>query len=149
MASLSKMIGIILRNQMYSFIIFITCLIRIPSTSLTILFKDIPSEKCASVNAMANLVVKWKKHYLLVCELVARVNDFIGKPLLIFMAYVFLTFVGHTFYVMHDYFSSTSLPSPEIYAYGYSIFRNGICVICLATISEKISLEVSITSQLS
>jgi len=98
---------------------------------------------------MADLVVKWKKHYLLICELVASLNDFLGKPLLIFIAYAFISFVGYTFYVLHEYFSSNQLQLVGLLEIFYSILKNGLCIISLAFVSEKISLEVSMTSQLS
>ena len=140
-------LGIALRSQTLSFIILILFLIRIPSMSLAILFKDIPPTKSASGTEMADLVMKWKKHYALVCEFVASLNDFIGKPLLIFMPYVFMSFVGQTFYVIHEWLSSTPLPELRFYMFGYTILRNGMCIICLAITSEKISSEVSKISQ--
>ena len=138
----------ILRSQTLSLLIFILCLIRIPSMSLAILFKDIQPEKYASNDETTDIVVIWKKRYLLVCEFVESLNDFIGKPLLIFMAYAFMSFTGHAFYVMHGHISSATLMLPRLYIYGWVVLKNGISVIWLAITSEKICSEVSVTSRL-
>ena len=114
--------------------------------SLAILFKDIQPEKSASGTEMADRVVKWKKRYILVCEFVESLNDLIGKPLLIFTTHAFITFVVNTFSVMYEYFYSPTL-MVKSYIHGYTTLKNGMIIICLAIISEKISSEVSNTSQ--
>ena len=134
----------IFRIQTLSFFILIICLIRIPSTSLAFLFNEIPIEN--SGTDMAELVVKWRKQYVLICELVASLNDFIGKPLLIFVIYAFVSFVGFTFHVLFLYFS-TEPSMPVKYALIITILENVVYINILAYASEKISSEVSTSSQ--
>ena len=95
---------------------------------------------------MAELVVKWRKQYVLICELVASLNDFIGKPLLIFVIYAFVSFVCHTFEGLFLYFS-TELSMPVSKAMILTILENVVYINILAYASEKISSEVSTSSQ--
>jgi len=86
-------LGIILSNQTTTFVILVICLMRIPSTSLTLLFRNIEVKESASANETMDLVLKWREHYLLVCEFVESLNDFIGAPFFIFITYAFHYFL--------------------------------------------------------
>ena len=134
-------------DQTTTFVILVICLMRIPSTSLTLLFRNIEVKESASANETMDLVLKWREHYLLVCEFVASLNDFIGAPFFIFMTYTFNSFVCYSFDVLYNYFSTYEQPSVESYNCTYIILKNGLCIICLAFVSEKIPSKVSRTSQ--
>ena len=90
----------ILSLQLFSFIILTICLIRIPSMIVDILYKEISLAKTASITEVVELVAKWKENRLVICDLVADVNDFIGWPLFLFIIYGFFISVSFTFTIL-------------------------------------------------
>ena len=86
--------------QQFSFIFLTVCLIRIPSLVFDILYKEITLTKTASINQVVELVTKWKENWLVICDLVADVNDFIGWSLFLYIIYGFFIFVSFTFFVL-------------------------------------------------
>ena len=86
--------------QQFSFIILTICLIRVTSTIVDILYKEITLTKTASINQVVELVTKWKENWLVICDLVADVNDFIGWSLFLYIIYGFFIFVSFTFFVL-------------------------------------------------
>ena len=90
----------ILSLQLFSFITLTVCLIQIPSKILDILYKEINLTKTASINEVAELVAKWKENWLLICDLVADLNNFIGRPLFLYIIYGFFIFISFTFFIL-------------------------------------------------
>ena len=90
----------ILTLQLFSFIILTICLIRIPSMIVDILYKEITLTKTASTTEVVELVAKWKENWLVICDLVVAVNNFIGRPLFLYIIYGFLTFISFTFTIL-------------------------------------------------
>ena len=86
--------------QQFSFIILTVCLIRIPSMILDILCKEIDLTKTASMTEVVEFVTKWKENWLVICDLVADVNDFIGWPLFLYIIYGFFISVSFTFTIL-------------------------------------------------
>ena len=126
---------------MFSFFILTVCLIRIVSMGLAVLFKNISRKNPPSTTELAELLTEWKKHYLLICDLVLDLNEFIGVPLLIFLTKAFISFVGYSFYILVLLIS----PKRDLFAIFHilsMILKNLICVVILAFASEKISSEV-------
>ena len=86
--------------QNYSFIILTVCLIQIPSMILDNFYKEITLTKNASITEIVEFTAKWKKNWLLICDLVADVNDFIGRPLFLYILNGFFVFILCTFYAL-------------------------------------------------
>ena len=131
--------------QLFSFIILTVCLIRIPSMILDILYKEINLTKTASINEVAERVAKWKENWLLICDLVAVVNSFIGWPLFIFIIYGFFIFVSFTFTVLFRILTTNerSLSSNFITMYFILKFFAYLCLLAFA--AEKLPSKVKIT----
>lgn len=130
--------------QQMSFVILMLFLIQIPSMSLAILFKEIPpTSESTSVTETAELVVKWKKNYLLVCDFVANLNAFIARPLLIFILYAFLSFVSFSFSILYRLMFIEDIPLINTWINAYFVLKFLICIIFLGFTSEKIPVQVS------
>ena len=127
--------------QMFNFFILTVCLIRIVSMGLAVLFKNISRKNPPSTTELAELLTKWKKHYLLICDLVLDLNEFIGIPLLIFLTKAFICFVGYSFYIL-GLLACTKRDLLFIISVLNLILKYLICVVILAFASEKISSEV-------
>ena len=65
-----------------------------------ILYKEITLTKTASTTEVVELVAKWKENWLVICDLVVDVNNFIGGPLFLYIIYGFLTFISFTFTIL-------------------------------------------------
>ena len=65
-----------------------------------ILYKEISLAKTASITEVVELVAKWKENWLVICDLVADVNDFIGWPLFLYIIYGFFISVSFTFTIL-------------------------------------------------
>ena len=130
--------------QLFSFIILTVCLIRIPSVIVDILYKEINLTKTASINEVAEHVAKWKENWLLICDLVADVNSFIGWPLFIFIIYGFFIFVSFTFTVLFRILTNErSLSFNFITMYFILKFFAYLCLLAFA--AEKLPSKVKIT----
>ena len=129
--------------QQFSFIILTICLIRITSTIVDILYKEITLTKTASVNEVAELVAKWKENWLVVCDLVVDVNNFIGWPLFVYIIYGFFIFVSYTFTIFFRILTDEglSLSFSSITMYFVLKFFAYICL--LAFEAEKLPSKVN------
>ena len=68
------------------------CLIRIPSLSLETLFKEIYLRESASTtHEMNQLIMKWRRKFILIRDLVVELNGFIGQTMFLF---IFLGFTS-------------------------------------------------------
>ena len=65
-----------------------------------ILYKEITLTKTASITEVVELVAKWKENWLVICDIIADVNNFIGRPLFLYIIYGFLTFISFTFTIL-------------------------------------------------
>ena len=129
--------------QQFSFIIVTVCLIRIPSMILDILFKEITLTKTASTNEVVELVAKWKENWLVVCDLVVDVNNFIGWPLILYIILGFYIFVSYNFLIL---FRFLEIEQRHFLSYGismYLILKFFACFCLLAFAAEKLPLKVN------
>ena len=130
--------------QQFGFIFLTVCLIRIPSMILDNLYKEITLTKTASITEIVELVAKWKENWLLICDLVADVNSFIGWPLFIFIIYGFFIFVSFTFTVLFRILTNErSLSFNFITMYFILKFFAYLCLLAFA--AEKLPSKVKIT----
>ena len=129
--------------QQFSLIILTVCLIRIPSMILDILYKEITLTKTASINEVVELLTKWKENWLLICDLVVDVNNFIGWPLILYIIYGIFIFVSHTFLILFHFLGNErhSLISNGINM--YLILRFFTCFCILAFEAEKLPSKVN------
>ena len=137
-------IGIlVLAIGMYSYILFAVCLIQIPSLCLDRLSRQIYIRKFTSTTEIAELVCKWKKHYLLIHDLVVHISYFLGKTLVVFIVFVLMT----TFTSIYFLFSFNLNNSPGWNSLFNETFLattgNMTCLILLVIVTEKISQKVS------
>ena len=128
--------------QQASFIILSVYLIRIPSMCLAILFREVPFKMSASIVEMVDLETKWKRQYFMICDVVADINSFIGQPLLLFVAYVFLTFVSHSYLILNALIYPDENPFYIYYDLVFVIIQNIICITFLIFVSEEIPKQV-------
>lgn len=135
--------------QQISFTIFGVCLIRIPSTSVAILFKDMSNriKESASGNKSAQLVKEWKEKYLLIRDLVEDLSDFIGIYMFVFMSYSLAMFVSTLFTILCHALTTSRLTPPELYLNLYTLFRHLISMAAVVIASENIHLEVGWNDQ--
>ena len=133
----------ILALQLFSFIILTICLIRIPSMIVDILYKEITLTKNASTTEVVELVDKWKGNWLVICDLLAYVNDFIGRPLFLYIIYGFFVFFSYTFFILFRILTDDgrSLSSSFIAIYFILKFLASFCL--LAFEAEKIPSKVN------
>ena len=125
---------------MISGLVLIVCLIRIASVSLETLCKEISFGKSASTSEMNLLIMKWRKSYILVRDLVVEMNAFFGAPIIILVFIAMLSSINLTFVVIvkiktndHTYLCD----------YIIEIVTNSICLSLLAFASEQIPQQVS------
>ena len=128
--------------QQASFIILSVYLIRIPSMCLVILFREVPFKMSASIVEMVDLESKWKRQYFMICDVVADINSFIGQPLLLFVAYVFLTFVSHSYLILNALIYPDENPFYIYYDLVFVIIQNIVCITFLIFVSEEIPKQV-------
>ena len=129
--------------QQFSFIILTICLIRITSTIVDILYKEITLTKTASVNEVAELVAKWKENWLVVCDLVADVNDFIGWPLFVYIIYGFFIFVSYTFTIFFRILTDEGLSLSFSSITMYFVLKFFVYICLLAFEAEKLPSKVN------
>ena len=129
--------------QNYSFIILTVCLIQIPSMILDNFYKEITLTKNASITEIVEFTAKWKKNWLLICDLVADVNDFIGWPLFLYIVYGFLTFISLSFVILFRILTDDghSVLSNSIAIYFILKFLASFCL--LAFEAEKLPSKVN------
>ena len=142
-----KMLGMLMndfhwiaRVPIISILVLIVCLIRIASMSLTVLFKEISFRESASSSEKNQLITKWRKNYILVRDLVAEMNAFFGRPVIIVVILAMISSINLTFVliikiIMNDF--------SYIFDYITEILTNIICLSLLAFISEQIPQQVS------
>ena len=131
---------LIKRISMISVIAFIICLIRIASMSLVALYKDISFGQSASTSEMSQLIMKWRKSYVLVRDLVAEMNAFFGQPIIIVVFITMLSTINQTFVVIVKIKTNDF---SFLYQYILDIVTNTICLGLLAFIAEQIPQQVS------
>ena len=119
---------LMLSVQMFSFIILSVCLIRIPSIVLAALFRELAFGNPADMNEM---VAKWNRHYLLICDLVADLNDFLGQSLLLFIGFSFFTSISYSFAILYVVFIKSDVPFPLFYDDIFIVIQNLVCFIFL------------------
>ena len=129
--------------QQLSFFFLMIGLIRIPSMCLSILFRDVPSTKSVSTNEIVKLVAKWKGNYILVCDLVTAINEFIGWPLFVFIVYAVFVFISFTSITSYRLLSSNKFSFSASFINIYFVFKFMIGIISIAFVSEKIPSQVS------
>jgi len=133
----------ILFMQILSFVVLSAILIRIPSLVLAMFAAEVQLNTSTSVTEMIELVAKWNEHYLLVRDIVAKVNDFLGEPLLLFFGFSFLTFIGYSFNIFYilwmDYDLKFLYFSDDIFI----TLQNFVCIVLLVFVSDKIPQQVS------
>ena len=129
--------------QNYSVIILTVCLIRIPSMILDNFNKEITLTKTASVNEVAELVAKWKENWLVVCDLVADVNDFIGWPLFVYIIYGFFIFVSYTFTIFFRILTDEGLSLSFSSITMYFVLKFFVYICLLAFEAEKLPSKVN------
>ena len=107
-----------------------------------ILYKEITSAKAASTTEVVELVAKWKENWLVICDLIADVNNFIGRPLFVYIIYGFLTFISFTFTILFGIltddrhsFSSSSIEM-------YFVLKTLAYICLLAFEAEKLPSKV-------
>ena len=106
-----------------------------------ILYKEIDLTKTASINEVVDLVAKWKENWLVICDLVADVNDFIGRPLFLYIIYGLSLFIFCTMTLALHLLTIES-ESFEIMAI-YIILRFLISFCLLAFEAEKLPSKVN------
>ena len=101
------------------------------------LYKQINLTKTASINEVVELLTKRKENWLLICDLVVDVNDFIGRPLFRCIIYGFYIFVSATFNILfrllvadEDGLSSNSIPM-----YFIVKFLASFCLLAFAAVN--------------
>ena len=110
--------------------------------ALAILFREVPFKKSVSPTEMIELVVKWKKNYFLVCDLVMDINHFLGQSLAVFICFTFCSSIGYSFFVSYVSFMSDEVPFLLYFEQAYTVTQNIIGITLLAHTSEKIPHQV-------
>ena len=122
------------------FMVLLICIIRIPSLSLLTLSKEIYCRESATTTEMNQLIVEWKKSYVLVCDVVAEMNAFLGQPIFIFFIMSMISFINLVFTLFVDIFDN-DLESIDVYLLTISSFLiwGGIIIF----VSDQIPQQVS------
>ena len=128
------------RVPMISVLILIVGLIRIASMSLAVLYKEILFRESASTSEMNQLIMKWRKSYILVCDLVTEMNACFGQQIIIVVFITMISSVNLTFVVIVRIRTCKFLFLIE---YILEIVTNIICLSLLAFVSEQIPQQVS------
>ena len=124
----------------FSFALLIVCLIRIVKMSLEVIFKEISFGETASTSEMNQLILKWRKSYILVHDLVAEINACFGQQIIVFVLMAMLSSINLTYAVIVKIKMNESL---FLFDYIFAIVTNIICLSLLAFISEQIPQQVS------
>ena len=125
---------------MISVLVFIICLIRITSMSLEALYKEISFRESAFTSEMNQLIMKWRKCYILVRDLVAEMNACFGQQIIIVVCITMLSSINLTFIIINKIQLNNFL---YFFDYITEIVTNIICLSLLAFISEQIPQQVS------
>ena len=126
--------------QYTSFLVLFICLIRIPSLILVTLSKEIYSRESATAAEMNQLIVKWKKSYVLVCDLVAEMNAFLGLPIFIFFIMSMIIFINMVFAIFVDILrNDLEFLDVNLLMISNSLVWNGILIF----VSDQIHQQVS------
>ena len=128
------------RIVMVSVIVLMVCLIRIPSMSLAALCKEISFREFASTSQRSQLIMKWRRNYILIRDLVSAINAFVGRPIFLFILLTMISSINLIFVVVARIVSNDfSL----MYEYMLEIVTNIICLSLLAFLSDQIPQQVS------
>ena len=128
------------RIPIISILVLIVCLIRTTSMSLVALFKEISFSESASSEEMIQLIMKWRKSYILVRDLVAEMNAFFCRPIIIIVFISMLSSINLTFSVIIKIKTNNF---SKLFDYILEILTYLICVTILVFISEQIAEQVS------
>ena len=122
------------------FLVLSICLIRIPSLTLVTISKEVYIRESATTAEMNQLIVEWKKSYVLVCDIVAAMNAFIGQPIFIFFIMSMISFISMVFSIFLDILHNNL---EEIYTQLLMVFNSLIWNGILILISDQIPQQVS------
>ena len=128
------------RVPMISVLILIICLIRIASMSLEALYKEIFFRESASTLEMNLLIMKWRKSYILVRDLVAEMNVFFDRPIIIVVFITMLSSINLTCAVIVKIKMNSN---GNLFDYILEIVTNLVCLCLLALVSEQLPQQVS------
>ena len=122
------------------FLVLSICLIRIPSLTLVSLSKEVYFRESATTAEMNQLIVEWKKSYVLVCDIVAAMNAFIGQPIFIFFIMSMISFISMVFSIFLDILhNNLEEIDTQLLMVFNSLIWNGILIL----ISDQIPQQVS------
>ena len=108
-----------------------------------ILYKEIDLTKTASINEVVELVAKWKEHWLLICDLIVDVNDFIGWSLFLYIIYGFFIFVSITFLILFRLLAIGHYDFSSCFILMYLILKFFAFFCLLASVAEKLPSKVN------
>ena len=123
-----------------SILVCIICLIRVASMSLAALYKEISFRESASTLEMNQLIMKWRKSYILVRDLVSAMNAFFGQLIIIVIFIAMISAINLTFAVIIKIKMNNN---EYLFDYIQEIITNIICLGSLAFVSEQIPQQVS------
>ena len=129
--------------QQFSIITLTICLIRIPSMIVDILYKEITLTKTASINEVVELVVKWKENWLVICDFVVDLNDFIGRPLFLYIIFGLFESVLFTFTILFRILMTNEQSLSSNFIRMYFILKFFTCFCLLAFTAEKLPSKVN------
>ena len=114
-----------------------------------ILFDDVKTITFVSPTEMKNAVIRWKKHYILLRDLVVSINEIFGKILLVFITVIFAQLITHIYlfvpaFIPNSKYNGSNSTKSNIY-HGYIVVKMVSYLIGITMASEKLSQRVSIT----
>ena len=133
-------------SQLYaiSAIALFVCLGWLTSIVLEALVQDIQSYLNKSCADHLQLVVKWKRTHVLVCEFVQHINDCFGLVLLIFIAKQFICIINDAFVTIAAFRAMNRASVADVLSI-MAITKNLFYLYMVTYVSEKIRNQVFIT----
>ena len=125
--------------QYHCFMVLWICIIRIPSFSLLNLSKEIFARESATNVEMNQLIVEWKKSYVLVCDVVAEINAFLGQPIFIFFIMSMIISINMVFNLFVDIDDDLEMIGVDLFTILIFLIWNGI----IFFVSDQIPQQVS------
>ena len=119
--------------------VLMMCLIRIPSFSLLTLSKEIFARESATNVEMNQLILEWKKSYILVCDVVAEMNAFIAQPIFIFFIMSMIISINMVFNLFVDIDDDLEMIGVDLFTILIFLIWNGI----IFFVSDQIPQQVS------
>ena len=93
---------------------------------------------------LIELLTKWKRFHVLLCDTVDGINDCLGPVLLIWVAHIFIGFISTPFYVVGGFHSTTTASSYVIMAINiFLMIMQVVHLFVITGISSRIWHEVS------